>query len=115
MSKGQNVAIEYRFAEDRVERLPELAADLARRRVSAICTTSNVATLAVKKVNSEIPLVFATGLDPVLLGLVSTINRPGGNATGVYFPTSSLRAEALGAHACAAASSRGSCCIRQSR
>ena len=93
--EGQNVAIEYRFAEDRVERLPELAADLARRRVSAICTTSNVATLAVKKVNSEIQLVFATGLDPVLLGLVSTINRPGGNATGVYFPTSSLEPKRL--------------------
>ncbi len=93
--EGQNVAIEYRFAEDRVERLPELAADLARRRVGVICTTSNVATLAVKKVNPEIPLVFATGLDPVLLGLVSTINRPGGNATGVYFPTSSLEPKRL--------------------
>ena len=73
----------------------ELAADLGRRRVGAICTRSNVATLAVKKVNSEIPLVFVTGLDPVLLGLVSTINRPGGNATGVYFPTSSLEPKRL--------------------
>jgi len=75
---------QYQFAEDHVERLPELAADLVRRRVSVICTTNNVATLAVKKVSSEIPSVFVTGLDPVLMGLVSTINRPGGNATGVY-------------------------------
>ena len=93
--EGQNVAIEYRFAEDRVERVPELVADLIRRRVTVICTSNNVTTLAVKKATSEIPLVFVIGLDPVLMGLVSTINRPGGNATGVYFLTSLLEPKRL--------------------
>ncbi len=93
--EGQNLAIEFRWAENRPERLPELAADLVRRRVAVICTTSNVTTLAVKRVNSEIPLVFAVGLDPVLMGLVSTINRPGGNATGVYFLTTLLEPKRL--------------------
>jgi putative ABC transport system substrate-binding protein len=89
------VAIEYRFAENRPERVPELVADLVRRRVAVICTGSNVTTLAVKKVNSEIPFVFVIGLDPVLMGLVSTINRPGGNATGVYFLTTLLEPKRL--------------------
>jgi putative ABC transport system substrate-binding protein len=93
--EGQNVAIEYRFAEDRVERVPELVADLIRRRVSVICTSNNVTALAVKKATSEIPLVFVIGLDPVLMGLVSTINRPGGNATGVYFLTTILAPKRL--------------------
>jgi len=86
--EGQNVAIEFRWAEGRLERLPELAADLVHRRVAVICTTSNVATLAVKRATSEIPLVFVVGLDPVLMGLVPAIGRPGGNATGVSFLTS---------------------------
>ena len=93
--EGQNVAIEYRFAENRLEGLPELVADLIRRRVAVICTGNNVTTLAVKKATSEIPLVFVFGLDPVLMGLVSTINRPGGNATGVSFLTSSLEPKRL--------------------
>src|SRR6266481_534690 len=93
--EGQNVAIEYRWAEDRGERVPELVADLVRRRVAVICTGNNVTSLAVKKATSEIPLVFVVGLDPVLLGLVSTINRPGGNATGVSFLTSSLEPKRL--------------------
>ena len=93
--EGQNVAIEYRFAENRPERVPELVADLVRRRVAVICTGNNVTTLAVKKATSEIPLVFVFGLDPVLMGLVSTINRPGGNATGVSFLTSSLEPKRL--------------------
>ena len=92
---GQNLAIEYRWAENRPERLPGLVADLVRRRVGIICASSNVTTLAVKKVNSEIPLVFAVGLDPVAMGLVSTINRPGGNATGVYFLTTVLEPKRL--------------------
>ncbi len=92
---GQNLAIEYRWAENRPERLPGLVADLVRRRVGIICASSNVTTLAVKKVNSEIPLVFAVGLDPVAMGLVSTINRPGGNATGVYFLTAVLEPKRL--------------------
>src|SRR6266436_10068569 len=92
---GQNLAIEYRWAENRPERLPGLVADLVRRRVGIICASSNVTTLAVKKVNSEIPLVFAVGLDPVAMGLVSSINRPGGNATGVYFLTTVLEPKRL--------------------
>ena len=92
---GQNVAIEYRFAQDRVERVPELVADLIRRRVTVICTSNNVTALAVKKATSEIPLVFVIGLDPVLMGLVSSINRPGGNATGVYFLTTLLAPKRL--------------------
>jgi putative ABC transport system substrate-binding protein len=93
--EGQNVAIESRFAENRLERVPELVADLVRRRVAVICTGSNVTTLAVKQTNSEIPHVFVIGLDPVLMGLVSTINRPGGNATGVHFLTSLLEPKRL--------------------
>jgi putative ABC transport system substrate-binding protein len=93
--EGQNLAIEFRWAENRLERLPELAADLVRRRVGVICTTSNVTTLAVKKATSEIPLVFAVGLDPVLMGLVAAIGRPGGNATGVYFLTTLLEPKRL--------------------
>jgi putative tryptophan/tyrosine transport system substrate-binding protein len=88
--EGQNVAIEYRFAADRIDKVPELVADLIRRRVTVICTNNNVTALAVKKAASEIPLVFVIGLDPVRTGLVSTINRPGGNATGVYFLTTLL-------------------------
>lgn len=93
--EGRNVAIEYRFAHDRVERVPELVADLIRRRVNVICTSNNVTALAVKKATSEIPLIFVIGLDPVLMGLVSTINRPGGNATGVYFLTTILAPKRL--------------------
>src|SRR5258708_18751522 len=93
--EGQNVAIEYRWAENRGERVPELVADLVRRRVAVICTSNNVTTLAVKKATSEIPHVFVIGLDPVNMGLVSTINRPGGNATGVYFLTTLLPPQRL--------------------
>jgi len=93
--EGQNLAIEYRWAESRPERVPELVADLVRRRVNVICTSNNVTTLAVKKATSEIPHVFVIGLDPVILGLVSTINRPGGNATGVYFLTTLLAPKRL--------------------
>jgi putative ABC transport system substrate-binding protein len=93
--EGQNVAVEYRFAENHPERMPELAADLVRRRVTAICTPSNSTTLAVRKVTSAIPLIFVVGLDPVRMGLVATLNRPGGNATGVSFLTSSLEPKRL--------------------
>jgi putative ABC transport system substrate-binding protein len=93
--EGQNVAIEFRWAENHPERLPELAADLVHLRVAVICTGSNATTLAVKKATSEIPLVFTIGLDPVLMGLVSAIGRPGGNATGVYFLTTLLEPKRL--------------------
>ena len=90
-----NIIVEYRWAEDRQERLPELAADLVRRGVAVICTPSNVATLAAKAATSHIPIVFVVGLDPVLMGIVSAIDRPGGNATGVFFPTSALEPKRL--------------------
>src|SRR5258705_13044055 len=74
--EGQNLAVEYRWAESRPERVPELVADLVGRRVDVICTSNNVTTVAGKKAASEIPHVFVVGLDPVGMGLVSTINPP---------------------------------------
>jgi putative ABC transport system substrate-binding protein len=87
--EGQNVTIEY-LPEGDLQRLPEFVADMVRRRVSVIFTGNNVGALAAKAATSDIPIVFIVGLDPVAMGLVSSINRPGGNATGVAFRVSAL-------------------------
>jgi putative ABC transport system substrate-binding protein len=79
---GQNVAVEYRYAENQYDRLPALAADLVRRRVAVIVVADTPAALAAKAATTTIPIVFGGGGDPVRLGLVASLARPGGNLTG---------------------------------
>ncbi len=93
--EGKNVAVEYRWADDHDDRIPGMAAELVSRR-SVVIVANGIAALGVKSATAAIPIVFTMGFDPVRTGLVTSLNRPGGNATGVVFTQTDLAAKQLG-------------------
>jgi putative tryptophan/tyrosine transport system substrate-binding protein len=94
--EGRNVAVEYRWAEDHVDRLPAEVDELVRRQVAVIATPDNiVAAVAARKATQTTPIVFMVGFDPVELGLVTSLNRPGGNATGITMLSTGLTSKRL--------------------